>query len=80
MAHHPNGTREQIQLAGPSLLPAAAGVGITVALFGLTLANPGKVSSWLFVALGGLIVLIAAIRWIGTVRGEIDSLPADRRR
>jgi hypothetical protein len=79
MAHHPNGAREQIQLAGPSLLPAAVGVGITVALFGLTLVSPGKVSSWLFVALGGLIVLISAIRWIGAVRGEIDSLPADRR-
>jgi hypothetical protein len=79
MEQHPNGTREQIQLAGPSLLPAAAGVGTAIALFGLTLVNPGKVSSWLFVALGGLIVLIAAIRWIGAVRGEIDSLPAERR-
>ena len=79
MAHHPNGTREQIQLAGPSLLPAAAGVGIAVALFGLTLATPGKLSSWLFVALGVLIVLIAAVRWIGAVRGEVDSLPAERR-
>ena len=79
MEEHPNGTREQIQLAGPSLLPATVGVGTTVALFGLTLVNPGKVSSWIFVALGGLIVLIAAIRWIGAVRGEIDSLPADRR-
>jgi len=79
MEEHPNGTREQIQLAGSSLLPAAMGVGITIALFGLTLVNPGKVSSWIFVALGGLIVLIAAIRWIGAVRGEIDSLPADRR-
>jgi len=79
VAHHPNGTREQIQLAGPSLLPAAAGVGIAVALFGLTLATPGKLSSWLFVALGVLIVLIAAVRWIGAVRGEVDSLPAERR-
>jgi hypothetical protein len=76
---HPNGTREQIQLAGPSLLPAAAAVGIATALFGLTLVNPGKVASWLFVALGGLIALVAAVRWIGTVRGEVDSLPAERR-
>jgi hypothetical protein len=76
---HPNGTRERIQLAGPSLLPAATAVGITIALFGLTLVNPGKVASWLFVALGGLIAVIAAVRWVGTVRGEVDSLPAERR-
>jgi hypothetical protein len=79
MDQHPNGKREQIHLAGSSLLPAAAAVGIVTALFGLTLVNPGKVASWLFVALGGLIALIAAIRWIGAVRGEIDSLPAERR-
>ena len=65
---HPNGTREQIQLAGPSLLPAATAIGIATALIGLTLVNPGKVASWLFVAVGGLIALVAAVRWIGTVR------------
>jgi hypothetical protein len=79
MEQHPNGSREQIQLAGSSLLPAAVGVGIAIALFGLTLVNPGKVSSWLFVALGGLIALIATVRWVSAVRGEIDSLPAERR-
>jgi hypothetical protein len=77
--HHPNGTREQIQLAGSSLLPLAAAVGIGTALMGLTLANPGKLSSWLFVAVGGVVALIAAIRWIGTVRGDVDSLPSERR-
>jgi hypothetical protein len=76
---HPNGTREQIQLAGPSLLPLAAAIGIATALFGLTLVNPGKLASWLFVAVGGLIALVVAIRWIGVVRGEVDSLPAERR-
>ena len=78
-AQHPNGTREQIQLAGPSLVPAATAIGVATALMGLTLVNPGKVSSWLFVALGGLIVLFAAIRWISTVRADVDSLPAERR-
>jgi hypothetical protein len=76
---HPNGTREQIRLTGSSLVPAAAAIGIATALFGLTLANPGKLSSWLFVALGGLIVLVATIRWAGKARGEMYSLPAERR-
>ena len=72
---HPNGTREQIQLAGPSLVPAATAIGIATALFGLTLVSPGKVASWLFVALGGLIALVAAVRWISAVRADVDSLP-----
>jgi hypothetical protein len=76
---HPNGTREQIQLAGPSLLPAATAIGVAIALVGLTLVNPGKVASWLFVALGGLIALLAAVRWVRTVRDDVGSLPAERR-
>jgi hypothetical protein len=77
--HHPNGTREQIQLAGPSLTPAAVAIGVATALMGLTLVNPGKVSSWLFVAVGGLIAIVAAARWISTVRTDVASLPAERR-
>jgi hypothetical protein len=77
--YHPNGAREQIHLTGPSLLPLATAVGIAVAIFGLTLVSPGKLASWAFVALGGLIVLLSAVRWIRTVREEIDSLPAERR-
>jgi hypothetical protein len=76
---HPNGTREQIHLAGPSFLPFVTAIGIATALFGLTLVNPGKLVSWLFVALGGLIALVAAIRWVMTVREEIGSLPSERR-
>ena len=76
---HPNGTREQIHLAGPSFLPLVTAIGIATALFGLTLVNPGKVASWLFVVVGGLIALVAAIRWVLTVREEIDSLPSERR-
>jgi hypothetical protein len=78
-APHPNGRREQIHLAGPSLLPFAAAVGITVSIFGLTLVNPGELASWGFVALGGLILLVSAVRWIRTVRREMDSLPSERR-
>jgi hypothetical protein len=77
---HGNGKREQIHLAGPSLLPLGTAVGITVALFGLTFAKPGDLASWGFVAFGGLIVLIAAVRWIRTVRDEVGSLPSGDRR
>jgi hypothetical protein len=43
------------------------------------MADPGKLSSWLFVAVGGLIILVTAVRWIRTVREEVDSLPSERR-
>jgi hypothetical protein len=39
----------------------------------------GLILSWWFVAAGGLIALIAVVRWISAVRGEIESLPAGRR-
>jgi hypothetical protein len=69
---HPDGRPAPIHLTGPSVLPLAAAVGLTVGLVGLIL-------SWWFVGLGGLILLITAVLWVQTVRGEVDSLPAERR-
>ena len=54
------------------MLPLVTAVGITVAIVGLIL-------SWWFVAVGGAIFLLAAIRWVMTVREEIQSLPSERR-
>jgi hypothetical protein len=64
--------REHIHLPGPTVLPLATAVGITIALVGLPF------SFW-FVAAGLVIVLICAVRWIATVREEIESLPTERR-
>ena len=70
---HRNGAdSEEIHLPSPSLLPLFTAAGLTVALLGLIL-------SWWFVAAGGLVVLIALVRWVRTVRTEIESLPAERR-
>lgn len=69
--HHDAGI-EEIHLPGPSLVPLFAGIGITLALVGLILA-------WPFVAAGILITLLAVVRWIRDVRGEIERLPADHR-
>jgi hypothetical protein len=67
----PNHGREQIHLPGPSLLPAFAAVGITVALLGL-------IYSWWIVGAGGVITLVTLVAWIRAVRDEIDGLPAER--
>ena len=72
-SHREDGAqREEIRLPGPSLLPLASAVGITIALVGL-------IWSWWIVAAGGAIFLISAVRWIRTVREEIASLPSERR-
>lgn len=66
--YHPDGKREQIHLPGPSLLPFAAAVGLTIGLVGLIL-------SWWIVGLGAAIFGLTVVRWVQTVRLEIDSLP-----
>jgi hypothetical protein len=70
--YHPDGRREQIHLSGPSLLPFAAAVGLTIALMGLIL-------SWWIVGLGAAVLLLTVVRWVQVVRLEIDSLPSERR-
>jgi hypothetical protein len=69
---HRNGGREQIHLPGPSLIPLATAIGMTIALVGLPF------SLW-FTAVGGAILLISIVRWILVVREEVESLPTERR-
>ena len=71
---HHDGAIEEIHLPGPSLVPMFTAVGMTLALVGLIL-------SWWIVGVGGLITLIAVVKWIRDVRLDIEQLPsgADRR-
>jgi hypothetical protein len=69
---HRDGTREEIHLPGPTLVPMFTAAGITIALVGLILA-------WPFVAVGGLITLISVVAWIRDVREDVERLPADHR-
>jgi hypothetical protein len=69
---HHDGSIEEIHLPGPSLVPLFTGAGITIALVGLIL-------SWYFVAAGGLITLIAVVRWIRDVQADIGELPTEHR-
>jgi hypothetical protein len=68
-----NGGREEIHLPGRSILPLVTAVGISLALLGL-------IWSWYIVAVGGVILLFSAIRWIRTVREDMASLPTERPR
>ena len=59
---------EEIHLPDPSYLPV-------IVAFGLTIAIMGVVFSWVMVAAGLLIFLIALFRWIGQTRREMSELP-----
>jgi hypothetical protein len=64
---------EEIHLPEPSFLPFFCAVGITLAVIGTTI-------SFLISAVGILILLYTAIRWIGDTRRDIDALPSEHRR
>jgi hypothetical protein len=59
---------EEIHLPDPSYLPV-------VVAFGLTIAIVGVVFTWVMVAIGLIITLIALFRWIGQTRSDMSELP-----
>jgi hypothetical protein len=62
---------EQVHLPDPSYLPAVLALGVTIAIVGV-------IKSWIVVAIGVLIVLVALIRWIRQTREEMSELPLGR--
>jgi type IV secretory pathway TrbD component len=63
---------EAIHLPGPSYLPIVAAVGLTIVVVGV-------VQSWIIVALGVIITLVAVVRWIRETRQDIGELPLEHR-
>jgi type IV secretory pathway TrbD component len=63
---------EAIHLPGPSYLPIVTAVGLTVVVVGV-------VQSWIIVALGLIITLVAVVRWIRETRQDIGELPLEHR-
>jgi type IV secretory pathway TrbD component len=61
-----------IHLPGPTYLPIITAVGITIAVVGI-------VQSWIIVAAGVLITVIAVVRWIRETREDIAELPLQHR-
>ncbi len=61
---------EQVHLPGPSYAPVAAAAGITIALIGV-------IFSFVFTAIGIVIFLVPAVRWIRDVREEMAELPRE---
>ena len=76
MADETNGAQalpppsEEVHLPDPSYLPV-------LTAFGIALAVVGVVLTWIMVAIGATIALIAILRWIRKTRDEMADLPLE---
>jgi hypothetical protein len=61
---------EEIHLPGPTILPFVTAVGITLIIIGTTI-------NWAISILGGIIFVVAVVRWIRDTRRDIDALPEE---
>jgi hypothetical protein len=61
---------EEIHLPGPTILPFATAIGITLIIIGTTI-------NWGISILGGIIFVVAVVRWIRDTRRDIDALPEE---
>ena len=63
---------EAVHLPGPTYLPVITAVGIAIAVIGV-------VQSWILVALGVIVTLVAVWRWIRDTRTDMAELPLEHR-
>jgi Flp pilus assembly protein TadB len=61
---------EEIHLPGPTLIPFAMAIGITLVVIGTTI-------NWLFSAVGGVIFVVTLVMWIRDTRRDISELPEE---
>jgi Flp pilus assembly protein TadB len=59
---------EEIHLPGPTIIPLVAAIAITFIVIGTTLG-------WWLSVLGGVILVLVLIRWIGDTRRDVQALP-----
>ena len=62
---------EEIHLPGPSLIPLASAVGITLIVIGTTVFPP------IPAIIGGIIFVVTTVRWIRDTRRDVDELPEE---
>jgi hypothetical protein len=61
---------EEVHIPGPTLIPFASAIGITLIVIGTTI-------DWIFSAVGGVIFIVTTILWIRDTRREVSSLPEE---
>jgi hypothetical protein len=61
---------ERVHLPGPSYLPAALALGASIAIIGVVISP-------VLLVIGGVVFLIALLRWVREARAEMAELPLD---
>jgi hypothetical protein len=61
---------EDIHLPGPTILPFAMAIGITLTVIGTTI-------TWLLSVIGVIIFVVTLLMWIRDTRRDISELPED---
>ena len=60
---------EEVHLPGPSLIPLASAVGITLIVIGTTVFPP------IPAILGAIIFIVTTVRWVRDTRRDVAALP-----
>ena len=61
---------EEVHMPEPSIIPLVNAAALAIAIVSLTL-------DWYTVAVGGVVFVITAIKWIADVRRDIEALPLE---
>ncbi len=61
---------ERVHLPGPSYLPAVLALGASIAIIGVVISPA-------LLVIGGVVFLIALLRWVREARAEMAELPLD---
>jgi hypothetical protein len=61
---------EEIHLPGPTLLPLATAIAITLIVVGTTI-------TWGLSIVGGVLLVVCVVRWVGDTRRDVASLPEE---
>jgi Flp pilus assembly protein TadB len=63
-------TGEEIHLPGPTLIPFACAIGITLIVIGTTIG-------WWLSIVGVVITVLTIIRWVRDTRRDVQALPEE---
>lgn len=61
---------ERVHLPGPSFLPSVLALGASIAIIGVVISPA-------LLVIGGIVFLLALLRWVREARAEMASLPLD---
>jgi Flp pilus assembly protein TadB len=61
---------EEIHLPGPTIIPFVSAIAVTLIVVGTTI-------NWILSIIGGILLIVAVVRWIGDTRRDVAALPEE---